>query len=45
MIVSKVDDSLEQKLAALEGFECLIEYDEPDNETSQIIPKRLQLQR
>ena len=36
-------DLIEKRLADLEGLDCTIEYDEPENEETSIIPKRLKL--
>ena len=38
------DESLEQKLDELEGKECTVDYDEPADTDSSIIPRRLRLQ-
>ena len=39
------EEALAHDLTQLEGVQCRIEYDEPENEESPIIPKRMRLEK
>ena len=44
MLIPELEDTvLEKQLQDLEGHECIIDYDDPEDEDATITPRRLRL--